>query len=117
MVSKAKNWYRIKALSNTGQVSYSATVSVDEIVDSKIFAYPNPLRDDNLTLYFNMQRSGNYLLQVMNTMGQIVKVQTVYIGGIKEQHTLSLGKIAAGTYTISITGDTNNVTTLNFVKQ
>ena len=50
-------------------------------------------------------------------MGQNLKMQTVYISGIKEQHTLSLGKIAAGTYTISITSDTNNVTTLGFVKQ
>ena len=117
LVSKAKNWYKIKALSNTGQVSYSAIVSVDEIVESKIYAYPNPLTDGNLTLYFNMQRQGNYLLQVMNTMGQIVKMQTVYIGGIKEQHTLNLGKIAAGSYTVLITSDTKNVTTLSFVKQ
>ena len=50
-------------------------------------------------------------------MGQNLKMQTVYISGIKEQHTLSLGKIAAGTYTISITNDTNNVTALCFVKQ
>ena len=53
----------------------------------------------------------------MNAMGQNLKMQTVYISGIKEQHTLSLGKIAAGTYKISITSDTNNVTTLGFVKQ
>ena len=64
-----------------------------------------------------MQRPGNYPLFVMNPMGQIVKMQTVNISGIKEQHTLSLGKIAAGTYTISVTSDTNNVTTLGFVKQ
>ena len=64
-----------------------------------------------------MQRPGNYSLQVMNTTEQIVKMQTVYITGIKEQHTLSLGKIAAGTYKISITSDTNSVITLGFVKQ
>ena len=33
-----------------GQVSYSAIVSVDEIVDSKIYAVPNPLRDGNLMI-------------------------------------------------------------------
>ena len=54
LVSKVKNWYRIKASSNTGQVSYSAIVSVDEIVNSKIYVYPNPLREGNFTLYFNM---------------------------------------------------------------
>lgn len=64
-----------------------------------------------------MQRPGNYSLQVMNTTEQIVKMQTVYISEIKEQHTLSLGKIAAGTYKISITSNTNNVTALGFVKQ
>ena len=117
LVSKAKNWYRIKALSSTGQVSYSEIVSVDELVDSKIYAYPNPLKDGNLTLNFNMQRPGNYSLQVMNAMGQIVKMQTVYISGIKEQHIINLVKIAAGTYTISITSETKNVTTLVFVKQ
>jgi hypothetical protein len=98
------NYYRIRAIGNTGEVQYTQVVRVNmgKGID-KITVYPNPVNGNNLVLEINLQK-GVYTLALTNALGQQVYRKVInHVGGAATQ-TLELGKnIAQGLYQLQVT--------------
>ena len=99
------NFYRIKAIENSGNVKYSGIVNVRIGKARGIVVYPNPVKNKTITLQLNDQVKGTYTIQLFNTTGQTVYTnRIVYMGGTATQTLKLNSNIAKGNYTIEVTG-------------
>lgn len=99
------NYYRIKAIENSGNVKYSEIVNVKIGKARGIVIYPNPVKNKTLTLQLSDQQKGTYTVRLFNATGQTVYAnRIVYMGGAATQSLKLNSNIAKGTYTIEITG-------------
>jgi len=99
------NYYRIKAIENSGSVKYSEIVNVKIGKARGIVIYPNPVTNKTITLQLNDQQKGTYTVRLFNTTGQTVYLnRIVYMGGAATQTLKLSSNIAKGNYTIEVTG-------------
>ena len=100
------NYYRIKALSHSGPVLYSATVKIPALkLPASISVYPNPVVDKKMIVEFSSQRFGNYQVELINQQGQVIYRASVAVSSNNFTKIFVLApKIAAGNYQLSITG-------------
>lgn len=98
------NFYRIKAISNNGQVQYSSIVKVDpKNTASGITVYPNPVTDKKINITFRNQPAGNYTVQLTNKAGQLIYQTGFYVDQPNYVGTINTGNIiSAGTYQVAI---------------
>jgi len=69
----ADNFYRIKAIGVAGDITYSPIVKViSEKSTALIVVAPNPVKDRVLNIRFSNHSAGDYILQLSNTLGQVV---------------------------------------------
>jgi hypothetical protein len=98
----ATTYYRIKAISEVGTVSYSNLVQLT--VNSKQFTvYPNPLVGKTLSVSIGNVAAGKYTVTITNLLGQ--KVQEVAISHSvgNSNHTIKVnGSISVGTYCVTV---------------
>ena len=102
----ADNYYRIKAISNDGTVSYSEIVKVsnDQLAPA-IAVYPNPVVNKKLQLRFTNQQPGKFQLTLSNKLGQQVYTGSVTLGAANSLETVQLpSKLAQGVYQLTING-------------
>lgn len=67
------SFYRIKAISDFGRVSYSNIVRVeDKVSGPSISVYPIPIEEGRLQVSLQNQHAGNYSVRMLNASGQIV---------------------------------------------
>jgi len=67
------NFYRIRAISANGQIQYSNIVKVDPVkFSSGITVNPNPVQDNSIKILFRNQLKGNYKIQLINLIGQVI---------------------------------------------
>ena len=107
------NFYRIKAISNDGQIQYSNIVKVDPVkMTAGITVYPNPVEDNIITVRFNNQKSGNYTVALTNKLGQLLYSNIFYIDQRSVVQQIKPGSVlAAGTYQLYISNeDGKNIT-------
>ncbi|MFT3908127.1 MAG: T9SS type A sorting domain-containing protein [Ferruginibacter sp.] len=100
----ADNFYRIKAVSRSGQVQYSAIVKVAAVkVDASITIYPNPVVDKIMNVEFINQEKGIYQLDLIDVLGQTVYSNSITVNGNNLVESIQLGKsIAAGNYQLKM---------------
>ncbi len=99
------NYYRIKAIENSGNVKYSEIVNVKIGKARGIVVYPNPVTNKTITIQLNDQQKGTYTIRLFNTSGQTVySNRIVYMGGAATQTLKLNSNIAKGNYTIEVTG-------------
>ncbi len=98
----ATNYYRIKAISEVGTVSYSNVAQLT--VNSKQFSvYPNPLVGKALTVSFGNVAAGKYTVTINNVLGQRVQEVAISHAGGSASHAITVNKtLAAGTYSVTI---------------
>lgn len=109
---QGKNFYRIKAIANTGNVKYSQAVIVSiGGVKSDIVVYPNPVKGNTISLQFSNQPQGIYTIKLFSSVGQELFLQKIeHLGGSATQ-TINLGKaISKGVYYLNVTNGEMNVT-------
>ncbi len=103
------NYYRIKAVTLTGDVKYTQVVNVKTAKGRReITAYPNPLIGRTINIQLVNQPAGTYTVELMNNIGQVMyRSQIKHLGGSSAQ-TLDLdNKPAQGVYQMKISnGDT-----------
>ena len=105
IVTDATNYYRVKAISEVGTVSYSnvAKVSIDNRLPSYSL-YPNPLKGTwvvNLSL--TKVAAGKYTVTINNVLGQKVQEVAISHAGGNASHVLTVNStMAAGTYSITV---------------
>ena len=100
----ATTYYRIKAVSTSGSVSYSnvAKVSTDNRLPSYSI-YPNPLKGNTLNVSLDNVIAGKYVVSISNLLGQKVLTQTISHNGGSASHALTVNAtLAAGVYNVTI---------------
>ncbi|MDB5206561.1 MAG: C-terminal target protein [Flavisolibacter sp.] len=89
--ANGNHYYRIKVISKTGEVQYSKIVKVTVgISRSSITAYPNPVKDNIVSLSWNLPK-GNYRITLTNKLGQQVFSREIKHSGGSATQTLELG--------------------------
>jgi hypothetical protein len=82
-----KLYFRVEETDGTGAVSYSEIVVVDpnstSANDISYQTYPNPATN-SLLFQFNNNQTGRFLLQLVNTAGQIVQETAVTLTGTNQ---------------------------------
>jgi hypothetical protein len=101
--NNGNNYYRIKAISKTGEVQYTQVVKVNMGKGvGEITVYPNPINGNNLILEINLQK-GVYTLALTNVLGQQVYMKVINHAGGAATQTLELGKnMAQGVYQLQV---------------
>ena len=100
------NFYRIKAVSNTGQVQYSNIVKVETANStSYISVFPNPVTDKTIHIHFINQREGNYRIKLINGAGQLIYDRMLYVEGENVLKTIKRITMASGVYQLNISGE------------
>ena len=105
------NYYRIKATRNDGVILFSDVEKVDALRDGvpvsfegTIKVYPNPVTGKRMNLEFKNQPAGNYQLQLINPLGQVLQNSSVRIQSNNQKQVIQLGaSILPGQYQLSIT--------------
>jgi hypothetical protein len=101
------NFYRIKTFSPDGQVQYSAVVKVSLVKPASAIAVsPNPVVDKKINLRFTNQPAGNYHVELINNLGQVVYNNRFNINGVIVLKTIEpVTDLAPGSYRLSITSE------------
>lgn len=67
------NYYRIKAISNDGQIQYSKIVKLDALNHEKsILVYPNPVKDNIINIQLENNPTGIYRIMLFDNDGKII---------------------------------------------
>jgi hypothetical protein len=65
------NYYRVKAISNDGQIQYSKIVKLDALnTENTIFVYPNPVKDNFINIQFENNLTGLYSIMLSDIAGK-----------------------------------------------
>ena len=102
----SNNFYRIKAISKTGEVKYSGIVKVKIGSNvSSITVYPNPVKNNSLTVRFENENKGTYIVTLFNLLGQSVFTRMIEHEGGSLTKSLQLSKaVSKGNYQLQIIG-------------
>ncbi len=112
------NYYRIKAVDNTGRTTYSNVVSVKigSSIAGGISVYPNPVVKSQLSFVLNTV-AANYTLRVTNAIGQSVLASTInHIGGTASYSLALPSGLSSGIYFVKLTNGVNEFTKTIIIK-
>jgi hypothetical protein len=111
------NFYRIRSVGITGEISYSKIVKVAYEAEPMISIYPNPIKSDRkATISFKNVIAGNYTLRLTNNLGQVLMRKAIQHDGVRTQYDFTLSKsILNGSYTLEIIGQDNKKTSLKIL--
>jgi len=103
-VVEGNNYYRIKAVSQLGTVSYSNVAVVNEgSAGTKYALYPNPLKGITLNVQLANVATGKYVVSIYNALGEKVNEQTFSHSGGSASHALVISNtLAGGIYSVVI---------------
>ena len=74
------NYYRVKAISNDGQIQYSRIVKLDALNnENNIFVYPNPVKDNIINIQFENTLRGLYSIMLFDIEGKNIFNKTYNI--------------------------------------
>jgi len=103
-VVEATNYYRIKAVSETGAVNYSNVAKLQLSVNSNQYTvYPNPLVGKTLNVSLGNVNAGKYVVSICNVLGQKVAEQAISHSGGSSTHAVTINNtLASGVYSVTI---------------
>jgi hypothetical protein len=106
---KSTNFYRVKAIENSGTFLYSEIVRVapnNGTNTNSISIYPNPVEGRNFSLEMNNIAKGNYVLKLYNSSGQVLCTREIQHDGSDGTQTIEMtGGLPAGRYELQLTGE------------
>ncbi|MEI8053719.1 MAG: Ig-like domain-containing protein [Bacteroidota bacterium] len=111
------NFYRVKSIGASGEIKYSKIVKISFQLVSSITIYPNPILSDKVAhVSFRNLPQGEYFVNVMNELGQIVLRKTIsHTGGIAEYAIVLDKNLAHGNYQMEISNQESLKTILKFL--
>ena len=100
------NYYRVKAVSTSGAVSYTAIVKLAPANEKASFSVsPNPVKDKQIRLQAVSQAPGDYKVQLINQAGQVIYKGMITVSGSAYVQRIQLpANTAAGNYRLCVTG-------------
>lgn len=113
------NFYRIKGIELTGEITYSPVVKVklngSSVREMKI--YPNPIRNSNLAVSLQNFKSGKYEVLISNNNGQVIYSSRINQDGANTMLNISLNPtLSKGIYRLKITNG-EDIYLSSFVKE
>jgi hypothetical protein len=105
------NFYRIKSIGINGEEKYSSIVKVSlENNLHDIVIYPNPVTNDVVSLQFNNMPAGNYQVNLVNNLGQVLLVKQITHASQNSTETFELNSnVAKGIYNLNVVKPDNGV--------
>ncbi|MBS4044495.1 MAG: autotransporter-associated beta strand repeat-containing protein [Chitinophagaceae bacterium] len=102
--SEAANYYRVVSIGNDDKKQYSNIVLVKfGVKNSEVAIYPNPIKGNTVNLQLQNIDKGNYELQVINTIGQVLFSKAIQHNGGNATQTVQLpSNVAKGNYVIKL---------------
>lgn len=102
------NYYRLRQVSKNNFVNYSNTILIPfSLTTWNVHAYPNPVKNTvHLKLYTSQK--GNYVLRLVNMMGQVTIIQRITAEQGYNDFTVNMGLLKAGMYVLFIHDQTHN---------
>jgi hypothetical protein len=102
------NYYRLRQVSKNNLINYSNTVLIPfSLPKWNIYAYPNPVKNIvHLKLYTSQK--GEYVLRLVNMMGQVTIVQHITAELGYNDFTLNMSLLKTGMYVLFIYDHTYN---------
>jgi len=96
-------YYRIKVVSETGNVTYSNVAKIATIDAKLVNIYPNPLRGKILNVELGSLAAGKYVVSIYSTLGQKVHEEIISHQGGNGTHAIKIDHtFASGVYTVTI---------------
>jgi hypothetical protein len=101
------NYYRVKSKGINGEVKYTSIVSVKlGKAESSISVYPNPVKGSLINVQFTNMAKGEYSINLVNAIGQLVFSKLLYHAGGSSGTQLTLpAHVAKGVYQLKMAGD------------
>ena len=112
------NYYRIKAITHDGRVSYTSILNVRfQPSDLAVEVYPNPVKE-NLQIQVRADKAQAVTLQVIDLAGRIIHTQNLLLRAGSQQIKISSATWLPQLYQLKLTGKSGTVLSLqNLVKQ
>jgi len=102
-VATTSNYYRIKAVSETGAFTYSNVTKLTTANSPLTTIYPNPLKGNTFNVAMNNVVAGKYVVSIHNILGQKVTEQVITHNGGSNIHAINIkNALAAGIYSVTI---------------
>ncbi len=104
---KGVNYYRIRSVSLTGEISYTTVADVTFSSDGKsyIAVYPNPFTGNHGVIAWHNKPTGKYTLQLTSQTGETVFTKTLFVTDGNSVQPLQLPQsLAKGAYQLTVTG-------------
>lgn len=79
-----------------------------KVINDQIQLYPNPVTNDEFKIQFTNAEAGSYTITLIDASGQLIKTESISIGGKYNIITIDIPKkIARGIYTVRVVGRNN----------
>ena len=109
-------YYRVTAESKDGEVLKSNVVPItDAVAETLISINPNPVKGSTINVHFTVVEKGNYEVNVLNAIGQVIYKSNENILHQKEIKQLKLKSATKGTYILNVSGPDGKKYSLTFV--
>ncbi len=97
-------YYRIKAISTDGTITYSNIAKLSTNNSPLTTIYPNPLTGNTFNVQLGNVVAGKYVVSITNALGQKVAESTIAHAGGNGTHSVNIeSSIAKGVYNVLIT--------------
>ncbi|HVG11400.1 MAG TPA: M14 family zinc carboxypeptidase [Flavisolibacter sp.] len=111
-----KTYYRVKAVSQTGQFQYSKIISIESSSLTNLQLYPNPVKN-TLQLQVSSLKPGKYQYQILSALGQVVNYNEFNLQSGSERFAVSTEGIGQGKYQLCLRNEKGEVVAIKgFVK-
>lgn len=96
------NYYRIRQVSKNNLINYSNTAIIPFVLsDWSVLAYPNPVRDIVKLKIYTSQKE-QYVLRMVNMLGQTVLIQSVTAEQGYNDFTINMSLLRKGMYVLLV---------------
>ncbi len=97
------NYYRVKAIDNSGDIKYSQVVNVRIGNAKNIFTVVNnPILNNNILLQMENTDKGSYTINLYNELGQLINRKEINHNGGSATYSIGINHVAKGAYQLSI---------------
>jgi hypothetical protein len=108
----SNNFYRIKAMSNKGEESFSEIFKLSKASLAEVVVAPNPVVGKRLQLQLKNFENGYYRIQIIAASGAAIHLEQINVTAYKTYLTLQLGKaLATGSYQLRVYDSEGNTKT------
>ena len=108
-VANGNTYYRIKAISKTGEATYSQVSVINKVTVSGYGIYPNPARNSTVNLKLTNAISGSYIVNIYNLAGKKVATKQIQHSGGTATYGLTLdNNLATGLYKVNVLSANNS---------